>query len=98
MATITSDKDWKALVSHLPADLERLARDHRVLNPQWPNAKVTDAQTLLRLILLHVGADLPLRQTVAVIAKAAKKHHVASSNRPAYHMTFICPMWSQCHG
>jgi len=46
-----------------------LAREHRVINTQWPNAKVTDAQTLLRFILLHVGADLPLRQTVAVVAK-----------------------------
>jgi hypothetical protein len=70
VTTITSDKDWKALVGHLPADLEQLAREHRVLNPQWPNAKVTDAQTLLRMILLHVGADLPLRQTVAVMARA----------------------------
>jgi len=70
IASIRSDKDWRALLSYLPEGYEQLAHEHRVLNTQWPNAKVTDAQTLLRFILLHVGADLPLRQTVAVIAKA----------------------------
>lgn len=70
MKAITSDEDWKKLVSYLPEGFEELAHEHRVLNTQWPNAKVTDAQTLLRFILLHVGADLPLRQTVALIAEA----------------------------
>lgn len=70
IASIKSDKDWRALLSYLPKGYEQLAHEHRVLNTQWPNAKVTDAQTLLRFILLHVGADLPLRQTVAVVAKA----------------------------
>jgi hypothetical protein len=65
----TSDKDWNTLLSYLPKDYEHLAVQHRVLNTQWPNAKVRDASTLLRLILLHVGADLPLRQTVALVAK-----------------------------
>ena len=68
-ASLKSDKDWRALLSYLPEGYERLAHEHRVINTQWPNAKVTDAQTLLRFILLHVGADLPLRQTVAVVAK-----------------------------
>lgn len=68
--TILSDKDWKTLVSHLPEGFEELAHQHRVLNTQWPNAKVTDAETLLRFILLHVGADLALRQTVTLIAEA----------------------------
>lgn len=67
--SIKSDEDWRALLSYLPKGYEQLAHEYRVLNTQWPNAKVTDAQTLLRFILLHVGADLPLRQTVAVIAK-----------------------------
>jgi len=57
------------LLSYLPKDFEQLAVHYRVLNTQWPNAKVTDARTLLRLILLHVGADLPLRQTVALVAE-----------------------------
>ena len=33
------------------------------------NAKVTSARDLLRLILLHAGADLGLRQTVAMVAE-----------------------------
>src|SRR6476620_4890547 len=27
----------------------------------------------------------------------AARFHVASSNLPTYHMTFMWPMWSQCH-
>ena len=29
---------------------------------------------------------------------AAKRFHVASSNLPTYHMTFMWPIWSQCQG
>jgi len=63
-------RDWKTLLSYLPEGYEKLAQQHRLLNTQWPNGKVTDAETLLRFILLHVGADLPLRQTVAVMAES----------------------------
>jgi hypothetical protein len=68
--SITSEQDWKTLVSYLPWDYEQLAIEHRLLNPQWPNLKVTSAETLLRLILLHAGADLALRQTVAIVAES----------------------------
>ena len=70
MKTIDPQRDWKTLVSYLPRDFEQLAVDHRLLNLQWANAKVTSAEDLLRFILLHVGADLPLRQTVATIAES----------------------------
>lgn len=70
MKTWGSDEDWETLLKLLPADYERLVWEHGVLRAEWPNAKVTDARTLLRFILLHVGADLPLRQTVALIAEA----------------------------
>jgi hypothetical protein len=70
MKAIDPARDWKTLLSYLPEDYEELALEHRVLNTQWPNARVTDAATLLRFILLHVGADLALRQTVATIAKS----------------------------
>jgi len=70
MKAVDPQRDWKTLLACLPKDFEQLAYQHRVLNRQWPNAKVTDAETLLRFILLHVGADLPLRQTVATIAQA----------------------------
>lgn len=63
-------RDWKTLVSYLPADFEELARKMRLVNLQWSNAKVRSAEELLRFIFLHVGADLPLRQTVATIAEA----------------------------
>lgn len=69
MKALTSEPDWKTLVSHLPENFEQLAIEHRLLNPQWPNLKVKSAEMLLRLILLHAGADLPLRQTVAIVAQ-----------------------------
>lgn len=69
MKALTSEPDWKTLVSHLPENFEQLAIEHRLLNPQWPNLKVKSAEMLLRLILLHAGADLPLRQTVAIVAE-----------------------------
>ena len=65
-----SDEDWQAVLAHFPVETERLAHEHKVINVQWPNAKVHDAATLLRFILLHVGADIPLRQTVTLIAEA----------------------------
>lgn len=65
-----SDEDWHALLRHLPPEAERLAHEHGVIHVQWPNTKVHDAATLLRFILLHVGADIPLRQTVTLIAEA----------------------------
>jgi Transposase DDE domain len=67
--TFDPERDWKTLVSHLPSDFEQLAVEHRLLNLQWPNVKVKSAEMLLRLILLHAGADLPLRQTVAIVAQ-----------------------------
>lgn len=67
---IDPQRDWKTLLSYLPEEYEALAVEHRLLNLQWPNARVTDAATLLRFILLHVGADLALRQTVAIIARS----------------------------
>jgi hypothetical protein len=71
---LTSESDWKVLVSHLPDNFEQLAIEHRLLNPQWPNLKVKSAEMLLRLILLHAGADLPLRQTVAIVAHGGGPH------------------------
>ena len=56
-----------------PADTERLAREHRVITVQWPNARVRDASTLLRFILLHVGADTPLWQTATLIPEAGAR-------------------------
>jgi len=73
IASIKSDEDWRALLSYLPEGYERLAHEHRVINTQWPNAKVTDAQTLLRFILLHVGADLPCARRLRSWRKEADR-------------------------
>lgn len=70
MNILDPKSDWKTLLSYLPADYEALAVAHKQLNTQWPNAKIASAAVLLRFIFLHVGANLPQRQTVAVIAKA----------------------------
>lgn len=64
------DEDWLALASHLPRNYEQLANDHKQLQVQYGNAKLTTADWLLRFLLLHVGGNLPLRQTVALIAEA----------------------------
>jgi hypothetical protein len=68
--SLTRDEDWKTLLGCLPRDYEALATEHKQVQTQYGNAKIRDADTLLRFILLHAGADLPLRQTVAVIAEA----------------------------
>ncbi len=67
---LTDDADWCAIVAHLPGQYARLADEHKQLQVQYGNAKITSADWLLRFILLHVGANLPLLQTVTLIAEA----------------------------
>ena len=62
--------DWQAIISLLPANWEELAQEHKQLQTQYGNAKITNAGDLLRLILVHAAADLPLRQTVALVAES----------------------------
>jgi hypothetical protein len=69
MHILDPENDWQTLLSYLPADYEALAVAHKQLNTQWSNAKIASAAVLLRFIFLHVGANLPLRQTVSVMAK-----------------------------
>lgn len=68
--SLSREDDWRALAAHLPANYALLAVEHKQLQTQYGNAKITTADWLLRLILLHVGANLPLRQTVALMAEA----------------------------
>jgi hypothetical protein len=63
-------RDWKLLLSHLPVDFEDLAVEHGQVETKFGNAKITCAEDLLRLMFVHVGAELPLRQTVALVAEA----------------------------
>jgi hypothetical protein len=68
--SLAHDDDWRALVAYLPSQYERLAKEHKQLETQYGNAKITSADWLLRFILLHVGGNLPLRQTVALMTEA----------------------------
>ena len=62
--------DWESIRSYLPKNYAELAHELKQLQTQYGNAKICTADDLLRLILLHVGTDLPLRQTVALMAEA----------------------------
>ena len=62
--------EWQMIVSLLPSNWEHLADEHKQLQTQYGNAKITNAGDLLRLILVHAAADLPLRQTVALVAES----------------------------
>jgi hypothetical protein len=42
-------------------------------------------------------AALPVAHVLRRHAIIAPRFHVASSNLPTYHMTFMWPMWSHCH-
>ena len=64
--TWNENAQWNALLSYLPANFRELAAEHKQLQTQYGNAKVTTADDLLRFIFLHVGPNLPLRQTVAL--------------------------------
>jgi hypothetical protein len=61
---------WHTIVGFLPPEYEALAAQHKQVETKFGNAKLRDADTLLRFIFLHVGAELPLRQTVVVMAEA----------------------------
>jgi len=67
---LTSNAGWLTILAHLPDDYEALAKEHKVLETQYGEAKITTATGLLRLVLLHAGANVPLRQTVATVAES----------------------------
>lgn len=67
---VTSIQGWASIEAELPEDFEALAKEHKVLETQYGEAKINNARDLLRLILLHAGADLALRQTVTVMAES----------------------------
>lgn len=68
--TWTDNREWNVLLSYLPADFRELAEEHKQLETQYGNAKVTTADDLLRFLFLHVGPNLPLRQTVVIAEEA----------------------------
>jgi hypothetical protein len=63
-------QDWATITSLLPANWEQLADKHKLLQLQYGGNKIRTASDLLRLILVNAGAELPLRQTVALVAQS----------------------------
>lgn len=70
MAKLDVVHGWNQVRDYLPADYSALADEHAQVETKFGNSKIRDADTLLRFILLHVGANLGLRQTVALMAEA----------------------------
>jgi hypothetical protein len=62
MDQATIDQEWGIIADFLPPGWQELARTSGALRRA---RKVSDPETLLRLILLHVGAGLSLRQAAA---------------------------------
>jgi hypothetical protein len=67
---VTSDRGFQMIEAYLPPDFEAVAKETKVLEVQYGEAKITSGRELLRLILLHAGADLGLRQTVSLMAES----------------------------
>ena len=66
--TLDLRKDWQSLLKYLPAEYEALAHEYKMVETQYGNAKITTVDELWRVLFLHVGADLPLRDTAALLA------------------------------
>lgn len=63
--------DVDTILRYLPEDFAALAEEHDVLRVQHGNAKIKTAKELMWLFFVHVGLDLPLRQTAAVVREAS---------------------------
>ena len=66
--SVSIQDDWAELLTYLPDGYDTTAKKMKQLQVQYGNAKITTADDLLRFLFVHVGAGLPLRQTVAVVA------------------------------
>ena len=66
--TLDLRDDWQLLLRYLPENYEALAHEYKMLETQYGNAKITTVDELWRVLFLHVGADLPLRDTAALLA------------------------------
>src|SRR5215207_2876434 len=67
MDTETLLREWSIITGFLPPDWRELARTAGALTRE---RGIRDADTLLRLILLHVGVGLSMRQTAARAERA----------------------------
>jgi len=64
-----TDPEWAELKTFFPAGWEDVFWKHGVVTDAT-NAKLTDPEVAMRLMLFHVGTDAPLRQSVAALAAA----------------------------
>ncbi|MEE9366831.1 MAG: hypothetical protein V3W44_09110, partial [Dehalococcoidales bacterium] len=64
-----SPSDFDALARVFPAQLDEVLRRHKVVTKRR-GAKLKTSEQFMRMLLLHVGCDLALRQTAAVLKKA----------------------------
>jgi len=62
--------EWDLVTTYLPTCWEALADEYEQVETKYGNAKIRTASDLLRMILVHAACDLPLRETVALIAEA----------------------------
>jgi len=74
---------WSCIEALLPEGWEALADEHELLETKYGNAKIKTASELMRFLLVHTVADLPLRQTVALVAESGGPDisHVVLSKR-----------------
>lgn len=61
--------DLQALLGALPPDWRERAERHRLVI-QHPDTKFDDPELVMQFVMLHVGCDIPLRQTVRWMAEA----------------------------
>lgn len=66
--TLDSREELQSLLEYLPKNYEALAHEYKLLETQYGNAKITTANELFRVLFVHVGAELPLRDTAALLA------------------------------
>lgn len=66
--TLTFRNDWQLLLKYLPESYEALAHEYKMLQTQYGNAKIETTKQLWHALFLHVGAELPLRDTAALLA------------------------------
>ena len=70
MADSPSERpDLQALLHALPQDWRERARRHRLVI-EHPDTKLDDPEVVMQFVMLHVGCDVPLRQTVRWMAEA----------------------------
>jgi hypothetical protein len=59
---------WQSILEYLPANHKELAHEYKLLETQYGNAKITITEELWHVLFLYVGAELPLRDTSALLA------------------------------